>query len=78
MTPALPSAPGRPREPGFPCNKVHEIEKNWRVSLYQVGQNLLKHGMHARNLDDLKGEIQLQTKPKNFIQTPKDCVEETF
>lgn len=24
MTPALPSAPGRPREPGLPCKKVQE------------------------------------------------------
>lgn len=72
MTPALPSAPGRPREPGFPCKKVHETEENWRKFLNQVEQNLLKYGMHAGNLDSLKEEIQLQAKPKYFIQPQRN------
>lgn len=55
MTPALPSAPGRPREPGFPCKKVHETEEHWRRSLNQVGQSLLKHGMRQAILIPLRG-----------------------
>lgn len=57
MTPALPSAPGRPREPGLPCKKVHETEENWRKPLNQIVPRLLKHGTYGRNLDPLKREI---------------------
>lgn len=38
MTPALPSAPGRPREPGLPCKKENETKENWRKSLNHYGR----------------------------------------
>ena len=80
MTPARPSAPGRPREPGLPCKKVRETERIGKKPLDPIGQHLLKHGLHAKNLDTLKGEIQIknQARKENFTQTPKECVEEAF
>lgn len=44
MTPALPSAPGRPREPGLPYKKAHETEGNQKKNLNLIRQSLLKHG----------------------------------
>lgn len=64
MTPALPSAPGRPREPGLPCNEVHETEENWRNSLKKLEQSLLQHGILQEISIPLRGRYEHKASQK--------------
>lgn len=70
ITPALPSAPGRPREPGLPC-KERTQGSGIRETFHSTGQSLLTWGIISS-----KRKILLHTKPRCFTQMPRECTDE--
>lgn len=73
MTPALPSAPGRPREPGLPYKKENETKENWRKSLNHIRQSLLKHDIMQEVWISLRGKYEHKPSQKTSLEPQKNA-----